>query len=453
MHIPTKRIITVIGLFLLVFTTPQPAIAASGRTTRISVSSSMVQANFWSMNPAISADGRFIAFDSVADNLVANDTNGRGDVFLRDRNTGQTTRVSIASKGTEGNEPSYRPAISNDGNVIAFVSLATNLVLGDTNKKSDIFVHTRSTGQTKRVSLGTNGEQANDASNYPAISGDGRFVAFTSQASNLVAGDSNNAMDIFVHDLKDGITTRVSVDSDGAQANGDSWWRVAVSEDGRYVAFSSAATNLVSGDTNGSSDIFRHDRNTGETIRVSLTFDGSEANSGSINPSISADGRLVAFESSATNLVSGITNWYGDIFVRDVLASQTVRVSLSSNGIESNDNSFLPKISGDGRFVSFESYATNLVDGDTNGVLDIFTHDRMTGVTNRVSVSTLGVEGNGSSFYGHAISDDGRFVAYGSEASNLVFGDTNGHADIFLHDQNYDPGETVYIYLPLILKP
>lgn len=453
MHIKTKRIISVIGLVLLVLTNLQSVTAVPGRTIRISVSSSMAQANFWSMNPAISADGRFIAFDSVADNLVANDTNGRGDVFLRDRHTGQTTRVSKASNGKEGNEPSYRPAISNDGNVIAFVSLATNLVLGDTNNKGDIFVHTRSTGQTKRVSVASNGEQANGASNHPAISGDGRYVAFTSQASNLVAGDSNNAMDIFVHDLQDGITTRVSVDSDGVQANGDSWWRVAISEDGRYVAFSSAATNLVSGDTNGSSDIFRHDRITGETIRISLTFEGREVNSGSINPSISADGNLIAFESSATNLVSGITNWYGDIFVRDVLASQTVRVSISSNGLESNDNSFFPKISADGRFVSFESYATNLVDGDTNGVLDIYTHDRVTGVTNRVSVSSEGVEGNGHSFYGHAISDDGRFVVFGSEASNLVPGDTNGHADIFLHDQNYESDETVLLYLPLILKP
>lgn len=438
MYKSIKWMITIIVIASLVFTAFQSVKAAPGLTTRISVSSSMAQANERSMNPSISADGRFIVFDSYADNLVANDTNGRGDVFLRDLNTNQTKRISIATNGTEGDEHSFRPTTSNNGNAIAFVSLATNLVTGDTNMKRDIFVHYCSTRQTIRVSLGIDGEQANDISDHPIISGDGRFLAFVSSASNLVDGDTNNAQDIFVHDLQNRITTRVSVNSLGAQANGASW-RVAISENGRYMAFSSDANNLVNGDTNGASDIFRHDRITGETIRVSLNSNGSEANMDSLYPAISGDGRIIAFASVA-NLVKGDTNDQIDIFVRDVLASQTTRVSISSNKNESNNNSFFPKISITGRFVSFESYASNLVDRDTNNVLDIFTHDLVTGVTSRVSINSQGVEANGQSSYGHAISGDGRFVTFGSEANNLVKDDTNYHPDIFLYDQNYQEG-------------
>ncbi len=278
-------------------------------------------------------------------------------------------------------------------------------------------------------------------------------MAFISAASNLVVGDTNQAQDIFVYELQSGITTRVSVNSLGAQANVNSS-RVSISEDGRYVAFASDADNLVNGDTNEASDIFRHDRITGETIRVSIASDGSEAIGGSsLIPSISADGQIIAFESSARNLVDNDTTAQHDIFVRDVSTSQTTRVSSSTQGDEPNSNSFNSKISADGRVVSFESYANNLVEGDTNDFLDVFTHDRVTGITSRVSVSSQGVEGNGSSFYGHGISGDGRFVVFGSEASNLVYSDTNGFSDILLHDRYGLVGGKSYLFLPLIVKP
>jgi Tol biopolymer transport system component len=223
----------------------------------VSVASDSTQGNDNSWDPSISADGRYVAFFSHASNLVPGDTNNTLDVFVHDRLTGQTTRVSVASDGTEGNGDSFVGSISADGRYVAFASWASNLVPGDTNGRSDIFVHDRVTGQTTRVSVASDGTEGNgDSWGCPSISADGRYVAFASWASNLVPGDTNGRSDIFVHDRVTGQTTRVSVASDGTEGNGDSWWRPSISADGRYVAFPSYASNLVPGDTNGWADIF-----------------------------------------------------------------------------------------------------------------------------------------------------------------------------------------------------
>jgi len=232
-----------------------------GQTTeRVSVDSGGLQGNSWSSTPSISSDGRFVAFRSVASNLVSGDTNSTWDIFVHDRQTSQTTRVSVDSGGLQGNGRSQSTSISSDGRFVAFHSRASNLVPGDTNGTYDIFVHNRQTGQTTRVSVDSGGLQGNSLSEMSSISSDGRFVAFESYASNLVPGDTNGEADIFVHDRQTGQTTRVSVDSGGLQGNNHSDGPMSISSDGRFVAFQSEATNLVPGDTNGRTDIFVHDR-------------------------------------------------------------------------------------------------------------------------------------------------------------------------------------------------
>ena len=314
--------------------------AHAATTERVSVASDGTQGNLGSgyNGLSLSADGRVVAFDSGAGNLVAGDTNGSPDIFVHDRQTGQTTRVSVASDGTQGNDRSYSPSISGDGRFVAFDSLAANLVPGDTNGYHDIFVHDRQTGQTTRVSVASDGTPGSQWSYSPSISADGRFVTFHSGASDLVAADTNGYTDVFVHDRQTGQTTRASVASGGTQGN-DRSYAPSISGDGRFVAFDSLARNLVPGDTNSQPDVFVHDRQTGQTTRVSVASDGTQGDDRSFYPSISADGRLLAFGSWATNLVAADTNGYSDVFVRDRQTGQTTRVSVPSDGAQGNDSS------------------------------------------------------------------------------------------------------------------
>jgi Tol biopolymer transport system component len=390
----------------------------TGATTRVSVDSFGIEGVGESYNPTISADGRYVAFDSLANNLVDADTNAVMDVFVRDRDTGVTTRVSLSSAGVEGNNESYASSISADGRYVAFESLASNLVDGDTNGVADVFIHDRDTGVTTRVSLDSAEAQADGWSGNPSTSADGRYVAFWSLAGNLVAGDTNGQQDIFVRDTLTGATTRVSVDSAGLQADLASS-DPAMSADGTYVAFCSAATNLVAGDANAVSDVFVHNLVTGETTRVSAKGAETAEYGPSTKLSISADGRYVAYCSIGSNLVAGDTNGKPDIFVYDRVADETTRVSVDSAGLQTDHGSYYPSMSADGRLVAFWSDATNLVAGDTNGAKDVFVHDRLTGITTRASVNNNGLEGNYDSS-DPAISADGRYVAFESNANNLV---------------------------------
>jgi Tol biopolymer transport system component len=420
------------ALQVLLLTVP----AIGQETTRVSVDSSGAEGNRGSYDPSTSANGQFVAFTSWASNLVAGDTNGNFDVFVHDRATSITERVSVRSNGKEGNNDSGFPSISTDGQIVAFTSDASNLVAGDANGRRDVFVHDRSTRITERVSVDSSGVEGNAISFVPTISADGQFVAFSSYASNLVAGDTNGHVDVFVHDRATGITERVSVDSSGVAGN-DSSDEPSISADGQIVAFSSWASNLVAGDTNGRIDAFVHDRSTGITERVSVDSSGVEGNDSSVDPSISADGQIVAFYSPASNLVAGDTNGADDAFVHDRATGITERVSVDSSGVEGNARSFAPSISANAQIVAFHSNASNLVAGDTNGAFDVFVHDRLNGVTERVSVDSSGVEGNDNSgnYGGPSISADGRIVAFYSDASNLVAGDTNSVSDVFVHDR------------------
>jgi RHS repeat-associated protein len=413
--------------------TPVAAYTPIAATTlRVSESTARSQGNGRSGNSFISDDGRFVTFESDATNLVSGDTNGVTDVFVRDLLTAETTRVSVSSAGVEGNDASVDPSISGDGRFVIFRSHATNLVSGDTNTNRDVFVHDRATGTTTRESVSSSGTQGNGGHDGPFISRDGRYLAFSSNSSNLVSGDTNNVTDIFVRDRATGTTTRVSVSSAGAQANQASK-DPALSADGQFVVFDSTATNLVSGDTNARRDLFRHDRTAGTTIGLSLSSSGSQSNGDSEHGAISDDGSLIAFASVATGLVTGDTNGLRDVFVRDVGAGSTTRVSVSDSEAQATGGaSDEPAISADGLWVVFDSAATNLVSGDTNAKWDVFVRGTASGTTTRASVAVDGAQGNDDSRWPDIGGADGSVVVFASDATNLVSGDTNGAQDVFV---------------------
>jgi len=345
-------------------------------TTRVNVSNTSVPAAGFSYNPSISANGRYVAFYSNANNLVDNDTNTGYDIFRHDRQTGTNALVSISSLGIQTDNGSYGPSISADGRYIAFYSEATNLVPNDTNGKSDVFIHDMVTGETSRVSVSSAGTQGNDESFFGSISNDGRYIAFKSYATNLVAQDTNGFEDAFVHDTVTGETTLVSLSSLGVQGNARVGFSVSISGNGRFVTFDSYASNLVPDDTNGFEDVFIHDLETDETALVSVSslgVQGNRSSSGGFSSSIvNDDGRYVIFDSAAFNLVPDDTNAKSDVFIRDVLAGETTLVSMTNLNVLGNDHSSDPAISGDGRFGAFKSYANNLAANDTNTVRDMF---------------------------------------------------------------------------------
>jgi hypothetical protein len=403
--------------------------AAPGDITRVSVDSFGAQANNASKRPSVSSDGRFVAFESDASNLVSGDTNSSTDIFVRDRQTSQITRVSISSSGSEANEGSGGAAISSDGRYVAFISDASNLVANDTNNTTDVFVRDLQLGTTIRVSVSTSGEQANDFSDFPvSISSDGRYIAFHSDATNLVANDTNDATDVFVHDNQTGATERVSIASDGTQSNGASFVP-SISSNGQYVVFTSGATNLVNGDTNNKPDVFVRDRLSNTTTRVSVNTSGEQADGGGSSPAISGDGRFVVFLSDSGNLAPGVDDYRGKklVYVHDRQIGQTTLASAYSDGrIMTVGLLDQPTISSNGRYVAFSFYDKS----DNNGIMNIWVRDLQMGESIRVS------GGNDSSF-GASLSANGGIVAFWSGASNLVSGDTNGVSDIFVGEVAY----------------
>ena len=415
------------------------ASAAPGDTVLVSVASDGTQGNSSSGIPNISADGRYVVFASIASNLAPGDTNGVADIFLHDMHTGTTTRISVASDGTQANGPSNSVSISADGRYVVFDSHADNLVPGDTNGMDDVFLHDMQTGITARISLASDGTQGNQHSDTPFISADEHYVVFRSFASNLVPGDTNGKQDVFLRDIQTGKTSRISIASDGRQGNDASdipTTASPISSNGRYIVFNSWASNLVPGDTNESADVFLRDMQEGTTTRISLGQSGEQGNNRSFAGPISPDGRFVAFWSLASNLVPGDTNNNFDVFLRDLQRGTTARISVASDGTQGNDESVGASITPNGRFVAFESWADNLVSGDANGVYDVFIRDNLAQTTIRISVASDGTQGNRSSNQ-EVINTDGRYVVFTSNASNLVPGDTNGtKSDVFVHENN-----------------
>jgi Tol biopolymer transport system component len=445
----------------------KPAAAQSSATTLlVSVASDGTPANAWSDGASLSPNGRYVGFDSWATNLVISDTNNTYDVFVHDMETHQTINIAVASDGTQSNALSGSASFSANGRFIAFYSEADSLVPDDTNEAGEAFIHDQQTHGTTRVVVASNGDQADEGSTSPAISGDGRWIVFSSSATNLTTDATSGILDVFVHDQQTGQTSLISQAINDSRPN-DYSDRPALSADGHFVAFRSNASNLVEDDTNGVRDIFVHDRQTGETTRASRASDGTQADEDASPPALSADGRFVAFSSRTTNLVPGDTNRYcpidgdpnpncADVFVHDRHTGQTERVSLASDGTQSNASSGIsympPALSADGRFVAFWSAASNLVPGDTNEVADIFVHDRLTHHTERVSVAEDGSQAEHQTLSVVVdISDDGRVVAFGSSAK-LVSGEVGGGMNVYVRVRDVAPSAVSLVSLTTLTR-
>lgn len=435
-------VIALMALLLFFPVTIPVAVYAETATFRVSVGPGGLQADgtsYW--DSSISADGRYVAFESEATNLVEGDNNGFKDIFVHDLQTNTTTCVSNGYAGVQSNRQSSGPSISNDGRYVAFQSYANNLVAKDTNNREDVFVHDRWLGTTKIVSIGSGGVQANGSPFEVVLSGNGRFVFFVSEADNLVINDTNgHKWDVFMHDLQTHTTSVVSLANDGTQAN-EKCESPSVSDDGRYVAFSSEADNLVESDVNNKWDVFVRDRETGTTTLVSISSSGEQGDVDSYDPNISADGRYVSFWSYARNFVTGDDDGIeSDIFLHDRLTGETILVSEGSSGA-----SFYPDISSDGRYVVFN---TSGVFWDGTWIVShvVFMRDLLKGHTTLISVTSDGnAPGSACSF--PKISADGRYVSFTSYASNIVEGDTNGVSDIFVRGPLL-PGLPVYYVDP-----
>jgi len=343
----------------------------TGETVRISQAPDGTGGNGNSFSPSISADGSKIVYFSEATNLVPGDT-VLADVFLYDVDTGITTRVSETSDGQAANNHSSNPSISADGSVVVYESGATNLVPGmEDDLKTNIFRYDVGTKETTLISA-TPATDHHPGSFNPDVSGDGNLIVFESYAWNFVPGDfPNDLYDVFLYDVTSGEYTRVSEAPDGTEAYDVSQWAV-ISDDGSAVAYESLAPNLVADDTNDTWDVFHYDIANDVTTRVSVASDGSEANDASSGASISADGALVAFESNASNLVAGDSGTFNDVFAHDMGTGETVRLSVTADGSTPNGGSFDPAIAADGSTVSYYSSSSDLVAGDTNGVADVF---------------------------------------------------------------------------------
>jgi Tol biopolymer transport system component len=378
-----------------------------------------------SSEPSLNLDGRWLAFTSSASNLVTGDGNHTTDVFLRDQLSHAVQLVSRTAGGAAGNAASDRASISDDGTRVAFRSSATDLAAGGGSTPA-IYVRDLTAGTTTRVSVATDGTPGNGASDTPKISGNGRYVAFASDANNLVVGDGNGRTDVFVRDLQTGTTELVSQRAmDGPQ--GGTSTSPAINRDGRYVAFKSTSTNLVPSDTNGGADVFLRDRTNQSIQRISVATSGAQAKSGSGSPAISADGKVIAFDSPADNLIGADLNGGTDVFVRDLTALTTTMVSVDNHNDEGAGTSRTPALSADGRFVAFQTTAPLIVPDD-NGVSDIYLHDRVPGRTKLESTTLLLEPVHGASFGVPALSGDARSVAFQSSSTELVSGDTD-HVD------------------------
>jgi Tol biopolymer transport system component len=388
---------------------------------------------------ALAAGGRFVAFSSNATNLHPEDADAVSDVLVRDLQSGALVLVSRASGagGAKGNAGSGVPSISADGRYVAFASSATNLVAEDTDAASDVFVRDLLTNTTTLVSRAAGaGIKSNGDSFTPAISADGRFVAFASNASNLHPDDTDAATDIFVRDLQSGALTLVSRADGAAGAKGGSGSAAPrISADGARIAFSSNASNLDPDDPDAAPDVFVRDVRAQTTTLISRAAAGGASNGDSFSPTISADGRFVAFGSSATNLHPEDPDAITDVFVRDLLTGTTLLASRAGGpgGTKGNGFSDEPAIAADGRSVTFVSNATNLHPDDTDVIDDVFVRDLQSSSTRLVSRASSLAKGSGFS-QAPSISGNGATVTFASNSPNLTPDDPDTILDVFARD-------------------
>ena len=408
---------------------PAAAAAPAARTERVSVSSAGAQGDAPTIAGDLSADGRYLVFESAAATLVPGDTNETEDIFLRDRRTNVTTRISVSATGQQSNGSSGSPQISADGRYVTFVSYASNLVANPRPEIGyDVYLFDRLAGTLDRITETPDGQPADGDSYTPSISADGRYVTFETYATNLIPGVGGG--NVVVYDRTTDRLSPVNVAADGT-ATGSGSFSPSISANGRYVAFVSYATDLAPGDTNGTGDIYVRDLVAGTTVRASVADDDQEIAGESRGGEVSDNGRYVTFWSDDSTLVPGDTNGVADVFVRDLRAGTTRLVSTAPGGAPAAGPSDQPTITPNGRYVVFNSAATDLVAGDTNGFTDVFRTDLQTGTTTLVSRRTDGTQGDNDSI-NPAVTPNGKLIAYGSDATNLVAGDTNHQTDLFV---------------------
>lgn len=397
-----------------------------------SVGATGTGANRDSYYSVISQDGRFVVFQSEATNLTANDTTSFYDIFWKDMQTGRIELVSVTTSGNSSGRNALQSAMSADGRFVAFETDASNIVAGDTNGTWDIFVRDMQAGTTQRVSVSSSGAQGGGRSDSPFVTSDGRYVFFHSYTA-FVPEDTNPGYDVYRHDMISGQTLLVSTGAGGLIGNGDSIWPWA-SDDGNRVVFVSWSTNWITGDTNGQGDAFLKDLSTGAIQRINVSSAGAQNNGETVWPSISGNGKYATFVSWGSTLVSGDTNGNWDVFVRDLTNNTTTRINVRPDGAQANSYAYSPvPLSRDGRYVAFASLATDLVAGDTNGFQDIFVRDLLTNTTRRATFGYTGVQVNDDCFVPW-FSGDGRYLTYTCEGPNPVPSDANGRRDIFTVD-------------------
>jgi Tol biopolymer transport system component len=429
--------------------------------TRTPLPYESTQANAPSFSPAISGDGLSIVFASAATNLVVNDTNELSDVFLYNRLTREISLVPVGIDGSQANGPSSGASISADGNFIVFTSWAENLI-PETNSRcitdtgferacAQVYGFDRETGDIQLISQSESVPGNGDSGVNPgfvnpveftAVSADGNVVAFFSLAENLGADPVFGGLFIAVRDT--GELIRVDRSYDGMPVNGSSYWP-SLSADGRFLAFATQASNLVDDDLNNAADIYVYDRDLDVSVRITTGPTGTGANGASMQPAISNDGRWLAFRSEADDLVEGDFNHTADVFLHDLRNGITALVSATNQAVSADRASNLPSPSGDGAFVGFISQATDLDEGSFNGTWDLYIYAQD---SRQVKLASIGFDGRaatGPSSWPD-LSEGGEMIVFVSAADNLVDNDVNGVDDIFL-DQR-EAGLITRINLP-----
>jgi hypothetical protein len=375
-----------------------------------------------------SADGRLVAFESDASDLVAGDDEGFSDVFVYDRDAGTTERISQAANGDGGNNSSDSPQISDDGRYVVFESSATNLGPTDSNSRTDVYIYDRQTSTMELVSVATNGDQGADMSRNPTVSADGNLIAFTSE-SDFVNGGDTSTDQVWLRNRSAGTTSLVSKASNGDPGNLDSAHQPLITGNGQFIVYPSAASNIVTPDTNGRDSVMVYDVAGDSTIIASRNANGDQADFGGRQSAISEDGRYVSFTSAATNLVTGGVN-QTNVYLKDLQTGAVTWISQSNGGGMANAESYDPRISGDGRFVVFYGDATDFIAGDTGTECTVWVYDHLATALAKASVASDG--GNIDAFADYPnISRDGSVIGFNSQATNLISGFTPpGNNDI-----------------------
>jgi TolB protein len=414
----------------------------------ISVGTGGVQADESSFFVTTSADGRYATFISFARNLAPDHPGNENwlDVFVRDRQSDETIKVTFAHGGGLSDESSYDPHITADGRYVSYFSYAENLVPNDNNGHEwlregiDVFVYDMQNETTKRVTLTSTGEEIKGNS-IGFLIPDGRYALFYTSGQVFSTKPNKGQTAVYLRDWHSGDVERISKAMDGGYPNESA--NAAVSNyDGRYIVYVSEASNLVAEETNKVANLYLYDRITGETRLITKAFDGNPSNNHSGHAQMSDDGRYTLFLSHATNLVSWDSNGSTDIFIYDRVTDKIRRVSVADDGAQANGLSKDPSICANSRFVSFTTEATNLVSGDTNGERDVILHDLVTGRKTVATINESGEWGNSKAHRSY-LTPDCRAITFASDATNLVPVDTNSRRDIFMGQ----------IYLPADLTP